>query len=47
MDARLAKSFSGLMGTDWTKNLSLHFVPGAGSCFIAWRMTDEVSVIEE
>lgn len=39
MDARLAKSLSGVIATDCTKNLSLHFVPGGGSCFKACRMT--------
>jgi len=35
----LLNSFSAVMETDWTKNLSRHFASGAGSSFIAWRRT--------
>lgn len=38
-DAMLENSWSGVIAADWTRNLSRHLVPGAGSCFIAWSRT--------
>lgn len=35
MLAMLTNSLSPVMGADWTRNLSRHLVPGAGSCFMA------------
>ena len=35
----LPKSLSGVMASDWTKNLSRHLASGGGSSRIAWRST--------
>ena len=37
---RVLVSRSGVMTTDWTRNLSLHLAPGAGSSFIGWSKTE-------
>ena len=39
MAGMLAKSMSGEIGADWTRNLSLHLASGGGSSFMAWRST--------
>lgn len=42
MVVKLPLSWSRVMPTDWTRNLSRHLASNAGSSFIAWRRTSTV-----